>query len=144
MLTNYEVIIWTVLIVGFTLVEAGTMGLTSIWFAVGSLASLITALMGFGLAVQIVVFLIVAVILLVYTRPIAKKVLKVGSHKTNIDALIGEVGYVTKAISSHENGLVKIKGQIWTARSIDDESIEIDRNVEIIAIEGVKLIVKGL
>ena len=71
------IIMWAVLIVGFTIVEALTLGLTSIWFAVGSLAALITAALGFNLIVQIIVFVIVASVLLVYTRPIAKKVLKI-------------------------------------------------------------------
>ena len=142
MLSSYATIVWAVLIVVFTLIEAGTMGLTSIWFAVGSLASLIAAVMNFGIVIQIVVFLIVATILLIYTRPIAKKVLKIGSHKTNVDALIGTIGFVTKIITPHENGLVKVKGQIWSAKSVDGETIDVDKNVEIIAIEGVKLIVK--
>lgn len=142
MTLDYVTITWAVLIVVFTIVEALTLGLTSIWFAVGSLAALITASLGFGLPVQIIVFVIVAVILLVYTRPIAKKVLKIGHNKTNIDALIGQTGYVVKSIEAKAVGQVKLGGQIWTAKGPGQETFEVDEAVEVLAIEGVKLIVR--
>lgn len=139
---NYFTIMWAVLIVVFTLIEAASLGLTSIWFAVGALAALITSAMGFNIVIQIVVFVIVAVVLLIYTRPIAKKVLKIGNNKTNIDAIIGQTGYVTKAIKMKETGLVKVNGQIWTAKCPEHEEIDMDEEVEVLAVEGVKLIVK--
>ena len=142
MFGNYYTLMWTVLIILFTVVEAATLGLTSIWFAVGALASLIASVMGFNIMTQVIVFIIVALVLLVYTRPIAKKVLKIGHNKTNADALIGKTGFVTKIIQPHETGLVKVSGQIWTAKCVDNDIINIDENVEILAIEGVKLIVK--
>jgi membrane protein implicated in regulation of membrane protease activity len=142
MFGNYYTLLWTVLIILFTVIEAATLGLTSIWFAVGALASLIASVMGFNIVTQVIVFIIVALVLLIYTRPIAKKVLKVGHNKTNADALIGKTGFVTKIIQPHETGLVKVSGQIWTAKCVDNDIINVDENVEILAIEGVKLIVK--
>ena len=141
---NYFTIMWAILIVAFTAIEAGTLGLTSIWFAVGALAALITSAMGFGIVIQVIIFCIVAAVLLIYTRPIAKKVLKIGHQKTNIDAIIGQSGFVTKRIGLKETGLVKVNGQIWTAKCSAHEEIEEDEEVEILAIEGVKLIVKKL
>jgi membrane protein implicated in regulation of membrane protease activity len=142
MTLDYVTITWAVLIVLFTIIEALTLGLTSIWFAVGSLAALITASLGFGIPVQIVVFVIVAVVMLVYTRPIAKKVLKIGHNKTNIDALIGQTGFVVKNIEANTVGQVKLAGQIWTAKGPGLETFEVDDKVEVLAIEGVKLIVR--
>jgi membrane protein implicated in regulation of membrane protease activity len=136
------VITWAVLIVVFTIAEAATLGLTSIWFAVGALAGLITAALGFNIIVQIVVFIIVATILIIYTRPIAKKVLRIGKNKTNIDALIGRTGLVVKPIEPQQTGQVKLGGQIWTAKGPGDEPFAMDEIVEVLAIEGVKLIVK--
>ncbi len=135
-------IIWAVLIVFFTLVEAFTLGLTSIWFAVGSLAALIASALGLNLVIQIIAFIVVAVVLLVYTRPLAKKIFKVGQNKTNIDAIIGKSGYITKAILPMELGQVKVAGQIWTAKAEDHESYQVDEEVEVMAVEGVKLIVR--
>lgn len=143
---NFELIamIWAGLIVLFTIIEALTLGLTSIWFAVGALAALIAYAVGFGWPVQIIVFLAVAILMLFYTRPIAKKVLKVGQNKTNIDALIGETGFVVVQIDAKAYGQIKLKGQIWTAKAIDGEHINVDEKVEVIAIEGVKAIVKKI
>jgi len=135
-------IIWAVLIVFFTLVEAFTLGLTSIWFAVGALAALIASAFGFNFVVQFISFIIVAVILLIYTRPVARKVFKVGQNKTNVDALIGKKGYVIKSILPKEVGQVKLNGQIWTAKGEEHETYNIDEEVEVLAIEGVKLIIK--
>jgi len=135
-------IIWAVLIVFFTLVEAFTLGLTSIWFAVGSLAALIASALGLNLIIQIIAFIVVAVVLLVYTRPLAKKIFKVGQNKTNVDAIIGKSGYITKAILPMELGQVKVAGQIWTAKAEDHESYLVDEEVEVMAVEGVKLIVR--
>jgi membrane protein implicated in regulation of membrane protease activity len=135
-------IIWAILIVFFTVVEAFTLGLTSIWFAVGSLAALIASALGLGLVVQVFAFIIVAVVLLVYTRPLARKIFKIGQNKTNIDALIGKTGFVIKSITPTEVGQVKLNGQIWTAKGPEHETIELGLEVEVLAIEGVKLIVK--
>lgn len=135
-------IIWAILIVFFTVVEAFTLGLTSIWFAVGSLAALIASALGLSLVVQVFAFIIVAVVLLVYTRPLARKIFKIGQNKTNIDALIGKTGFVIKAITPTEVGQVKLNGQIWTAKGPEHETIDMGLEVEVLAIEGVKLIVK--
>ncbi len=135
-------IIWAVLIVFFTLVEAFTLGLTSIWFAVGSLAALIASALGFNIYVQIVSFIVVAIVLLIYTRPVARKVFKIGQNKTNIDALIGKTATVTKLILPMEVGQVKLNGQIWTAKGEESETYAVGDVVEVLAIEGVKLIIK--
>lgn len=137
-------IIWAIMIVFFTLVEAFTLGLTSIWFAVGSLAALIASALGLNIVIQFMAFLVVAIVLLIYTRPVAKRIFKVGINKTNVDALIGKHGYVTKAIQLKELGQVKLEGQIWTAKGQEYETYEVDEQVEVMAIEGVKLIVKKL
>lgn len=139
---EYAIVIWAGLIVLFTIVEALTLGLTSIWFAVGALGALIASALGFGLAVQLVIFLVVAFVLSYYTRPIAKKVFKVGENKTNIDALIGKTGFVTMTIEERNLGQVKLNGQIWTAKAQGHEVINVGEDVEVLAIEGVKLIVK--
>jgi membrane protein implicated in regulation of membrane protease activity len=119
------------------------MGLTTIWFAIGALVAWFIHLTGLGLHVQIMVFLIVSIACLVLTRPIAVKKLKVGKNKTNLDSLIGETAKVETTINNFNNvGYVNLRGQIWSARSIDDEVIEKDEPVVVKEIKGVKLIVK--
>ncbi len=134
---------WLIIIAACVIIEASTMGLTTIWFAIGALVAWFIHLTGLGLHVQIVVFLIVSIACLVLTRPIAVKKLKVGKNKTNLDSLIGETAKVETTINNFNNvGYVNLRGQIWSARSIDDEVIEKDEPVVVKEIKGVKLIVK--
>lgn len=141
---NEITLVWLVLVIIFAVLEGQTLGLTSIWFSIGSLGGLIASMLGLPIMGQIIVFLIVTAVMLIYTRPIVKKNLKVGSVKTNVNALIGLEGIVTEPILTHTYGQVKLKGQIWTAKSIDGDEICVDSEVEIIAIEGVKVIVKKI
>ena len=134
---------WLIIVAACVIIEASTMGLTTIWFAIGALVAWFIHLTGANLQVQIVVFLLVSIVCLVLTRPIAVRKLNVGKAKTNLDSLIGETAKVETTINNFNNeGYVKTKGQIWSARSMDDEIIEKDELVVIIEIKGVKLIVK--
>lgn len=134
---------WLGVIVVCVVIEASTMGLTTIWFAIGAVAAFIANAAGFELNVQIVIFLIIALLCLFVTRPIAVKKLRIGKTKTNIDSLIGETGKVYSTINNINNeGNVTIRGQIWSARSADGEVIEKDELVSIKEISGVKLIVQ--
>ena len=134
---------WLIIVAACVIIEASTMGLTTIWFAIGALVAWLINLTGLNLQVQILVFLIVSIVCLVFTRPIAVEKLKVGKSKTNLDSLIGETAKVETTINNFNNeGYVKLKGQIWSARSNDDEIIERGEAVVVEEIKGVKLIVK--
>ncbi|QSX05064.1 NfeD family protein [Sedimentibacter sp. zth1] len=139
-------IAWVVVMVASLIIEGLTMGLVTMWFAFGALAAFITYSFGASLMVQIIVFLIVSIVLLIFTRPIAKKYLKIGKTKTNVESLIGEKAKVTSKINNlNYQGKAVIKGQEWTARSsYDNIEIEKDEIVCIKKIEGVKLIVEKL
>ncbi|MDD2401537.1 MAG: NfeD family protein [Clostridia bacterium] len=130
------------LIIVFVVIEALTLGLTTIWFAIGALVSFLFAWMGFSWAVQLFVFFGLSIVLLCFTGPIARKYLKIGATKTNIYALIGEVGCVVKRIEPFKPGQVDVNGQIWAAKALDNMEIQVDENVIIMNIEGVKLIVQ--
>lgn len=140
---NAYIYVWLGLIVVLVGIEAATVSLTTIWFAGGALMALILALFKLPLLVQIAAFLVVSIIMIIFTRPVAVKYLKVGAQKTNVDALIGATGLVTVDISEYKPGQVKVKGQVWTAVSKSGESIPADTEVAVLAIEGVKLIVKA-
>ncbi len=137
-------IVWTIFIIAFIVIEGLTLGLTSIWFAAGSLVALVFSLFNAPVYIQFIVFLITTAVLIIYTRPIAKDFLKIGNTKTNADGLIGETGQVIIEIEQFKTGQVKVKGQIWTAIDIEDKGIEKGASVEIMEIEGVKLIVRKI
>lgn len=135
------IIVWFVIIIVAALVEMNTMDLASIWFSVGALFSFILALIGVNVAWQIVVFLVVSLGLVLSVRPVAKNYFKTNAISTNSDRLIGKVAVCTKDIMIGERGEVKIDGKFWLAISSSDKNISVDDKVEVIAIEGVKLIV---
>ncbi len=135
-------VFWLVMAVIFLIIEAVTVGLTTIWFAAGSFVALALAMFNVPVLAQFIVFLIVSFCLLLFTRRIFVEKLKTGSEATNIEALIGQTAQVTSAIKPLETGQVRIKGQVWSAVCRDETlTIPEKETVKVIAIEGVKLIV---
>lgn len=134
------VLIWVGIILLTGAIEAATMDLTSIWFAGGALAALIVLLFGGNIYIQIGVFIVVSAALLLSLRPLFWRYLKKNDIKTNVDRLIGKIAICTEKIAPNEHGEVKIDGKIWTA--IAQEEIQVGEKVEVLAIEGVKLVVK--
>jgi membrane protein implicated in regulation of membrane protease activity len=137
-------VLWLILLVIFLVIEIATLGLTTIWFAGGALVACIASLCQLSLPVQSVLFVIVSVVLLIFTRPVATRFFNRDRVRTNADSLIGQNGIVTEQIDNIVgHGIVCVNGQEWTARSADDSlTIEKGQQVEILEIRGVKLIVK--
>jgi membrane protein implicated in regulation of membrane protease activity len=141
---------WLALTVAFSLIELiSTFSLVTIWFALSSLIMIfvsgLTELLEAPIRLRLHagIFLAIAIVLLVFTRPIAIKKLKVGKIKTNIDALVGERAIVVTGIGKFERGEVKIRGQIWTAVSEDNTAIEKNTECSVVRIEGVKAVVRS-
>ena len=126
------------------LIEILTLGLTTIWFAVGALAAFLLALVQVPLMIQIVVFIVVSVVMLVFTRPIMTKYLNKKTTKTNAESLVGRKARVLIPINNLKSeGQVMVNGREWTARSTKDEvTFQKDEMVRIAGISGVKLIVE--
>lgn len=143
---DYQVITWLIILVIMVIAEIATMGLATIWFAGGALVAFIAALVHAPLSVQVVLFFVVSFVLLIFTRPIAKKHFNTKLEKTNAESLIGQKAVVLEPINNLEAaGRVQVKGQEWTARSTNnDRQIPKDEIVNIVAIEGVKLIVEEI
>ncbi|MDD3168857.1 MAG: NfeD family protein [Eubacteriales bacterium] len=140
-----EPLIWILIAVIFAVIEGFTMGLTTIWFTVGGVGACIVALLGGPLLLQIAVFLIISIILLYFTRPLAEKRLRIGHEKNNIDLMIGKSCLVTETIEPYHTGQVKLNGLVWTAVTSDNrETLEKGELAKIIKIEGVKLIVERM
>lgn len=80
---------WLIALVVLLVIEAATLGLATIWFAGGALIALIAAMCGAGFVIQMVCFLVVSLILLIFTRPVAVRFLNKDTLKTNVDRVIG-------------------------------------------------------
>lgn len=139
-----EAMVWLILLAVFLVVEAITAGLTTIWFAGGALVAALAVYFGAGVVLQLLLFLVVSVVLLVFTRPLAVKYMNKDLEKTNVNSLLGKTAVVTQEIDNlAQTGQVRINDIEWTARTFDN-SIKIPKDavVEIEEVQGVKLIVK--
>ncbi len=139
---DMSTIIWIAAIVIFGVVEAATVGLVSIWFVIGSVAGLITAVLGGPIWLQVVMFFIVSIAALIATRPLVRKLGKKGEVATNADRVLGGTARVTETIDNTiPSGEVYIDGKTWTARSQSGAVIAPETLVTVIRLEGVKLYV---
>ena len=137
-------LIWLGLFIILIIIEIFTVGLTTIWFAGGSLAALLANVLGADMPIQIAVFLIVSWVLLIFTRPWAMKYLNKKRVKTNYESEIGKVIKLTQRVDNmNQTGKSVVNGQEWTVRSKDDgEILEAGTLAKVVAISGVKLIVE--
>ena len=139
---DMSTIIWIAAIVIFGVVEAATVGLVSIWFVIGSVAGLITAVLGGMIWLQVVMFFIVSIAALIATRPLVRKLAKKGEVATNADRVLGGTARVTETIDNTvPTGEVYIDGKTWTARSESGVVIPPETLVQVLRLEGVKLYV---
>lgn len=137
-------IAWLVLVAVLLVIEAVTVGLTTIWFAGGALVAAVASWLGAGEIVQWILFLAVSLVLLIFTRPVAVKYMNRKVSHTNVDSLIGKKAVVIQEINNlAQTGQVKINDLEWMARTENDDSVIPEKTIVVIReIEGVKLIVE--
>lgn len=139
---NWAAISWLVLMVAFLAAEAATVSMVSLWFAAGSLAALLVALLGGGVWLQTLLFLAVSAGLLAGLRPLVRRYVAPKVTATNVDSLVGSTGLVTAAIDNvSAAGQVKLGAMVWTARSTSGEPIPEGTLITVDRIEGVKAFV---
>ena len=139
-----EAICWLAVLIVLLLVEIATLGLTTIWFAGGALVACVAALLHASIWVQIVLFLVVSVILLLFTRPVAVRYMNKNRTKTNVDSMAGKEAVVTEDIDNLKaQGVVQVNGLEWTARAENNQDVIPKGSVvEVTRVDGVKLIVR--
>ena len=140
------IVFWAVLMVAFIVIEIATTGLTSIWFALGAAGALISAAVAPTVDLlwfQVLIFLIISGLTMAFTRPFVKRYATVKETPTNADRVLEMVGIVREPIHNLDGkGTVYVGGKLWTARSEGDVTIGKGVQVDILRIEGVKLIVR--
>ena len=133
--------LWVAFVIIFAVIEVLTFGLTTVWFAIAALVMVFLSFLPIPLPVQILIFLAIASILLIFTRPLAVKKFKMGREKTNADSIVGKQALVIKPIGEFEKGEVKVGGQIWSARTENNAEIAEGTKCNVLRVEGVQLIV---
>lgn len=137
-------LIWLGIVALFLVIEAATVGLTTIWFAGGALIAAIAAWIGAGEAVQWILFIAVSLVLVIFTRPVAVRYMNKDVEKTNVERLMGQKAVVIQEIDNlNQTGLVRVGDVEWMARTkSDDVQIPEEAVVVIKEVQGVKLIVE--
>ena len=137
------VYVWLAALAAFVVIEIATMGLTTIWFAGGALAALVLAMLDVSFYVQAGAFLVISIVLLVSTRPLAMKFFNQKRVKTNVDSIIGKKAIVLTEINNLKGqGQVSMNGMEWSARAYEEGCIiPAGAVVEVKEIRGVKLMV---
>ncbi|MBR1900954.1 MAG: NfeD family protein [Lachnospiraceae bacterium] len=143
---DYQAWFWLAMIILFLVIEMITISLVSIWFVGGALAAFIVSYFTGNIWIEVVVFLAVSVLLLVLLRPLARKlsVKQKDQMVSGAKAMIGRQAVVTEEIDNvHARGAVQVNGQYWTAKTeLFKDTIPKDTIVDIIDVDGVKLIVR--
>lgn len=134
---------WFTLMLVFLVMEAQTVGMISLWFAVGSLTAMVASLLGAAVWLQVALFFAVSLVLLALLAPVLRKFVRPRRVRTNVDAVVGTRGYVTENVDNLiPTGRVKLGGMSWAARSESGAEIPVDTQVEVVRVEGVKVFVK--
>lgn len=135
---------WLVVLVVLVVIELLTMGLTTIWFAGGALIATIAAVLGAPMVVQIILFLVVSGVLIIFTRPLAVKYFNKDRVRTNAESLVGRQAIVISEIDNLQGiGQVNVGGMEWSARTrIDGVRLPVGTVTTVLGINGVKLIVE--
>ena len=135
--------VWVAVIILCVAVEAFTLDLTAIWFAVGGVAALVAASLSLSVSAQLVIFVVFSAVLLALLRPFCRRFLKPRNVPTNADRIIGQNAVVTQPIDNIQGtGEIKLPGSVWSAASADGSAIPAGSVVRIVAIRGVKAVVE--
>ncbi len=134
---------WLIVLIACLIIEAVTTQLVTIWFAAGSIGALLVANVGLSWVAQLGVFLVLSFALLLLLRPLLRGVLRPRQDKTNADRILEQKAIVIQEIDNQNGtGQIRLMGQIWSARSIDNEKIAEGETVVVREISGVKAMVE--
>lgn len=136
--------IWAVIFVVTLIIELETADLTTIWFCVSSLITLICSFFSLDILYQIIIFVALSFVLILATRPLTKKMMNKDIIHTNTDKLVGMIATVTKKIVDGEIGEVKVDNNLWRAISIDGISINENEKVIVNSLSGNKVVVSKI
>lgn len=129
--------LWLAIVILLGIAEALTVNLTTIWFVMSGLVSLVLSFFVDNFMIQLGAFVLLGIILLITTKNKLQALVNERKEKTNLDRIVGMQGYVVEKITKRNPGAVKVDGKVWTA--VSDHMISVDTEVKILSIEGVKV-----
>ena len=134
---------WLIVALLFLLLELGHPGLfLFLSFSLGAVASAIVSYYSNSFIVQSLIFLSGTILSMVAMRRwLHSRPTKKHAH-TNVYALRGKRGIITRTIQADQSGQVKVQGETWSARSVDGDVIEQGTSVEVVRVSGAHLVVQ--
>ena len=135
---------WVGVMVFCLIFEAVTFTLTTVWAAISALLMIFLSRTELPLRWQFLIFLLVTILLMIFTRPFAVKKLMLGRVTTNVNSLDGQEVLVVRKITQFEKGEVKASnGVLWTAIGEGSEEIARGAVCVVARVEGNTLVVKS-
>ena len=136
--------VWVAVTIICVVIESLTLALTTIWFGISAFVLVFLAFTPLPFVAQVFIFVVLALVLLIFTRPIVKKKLSQKQIATNYERVIGQIAVVTKKITALDKGAIKINGMEWTAAVKEDIVLEKGSKCIIEEIAGVTAYVKSI
>ena len=139
-------VFWLIAAGVFLIIEMATIGFLVFWLGIGALLAMVTSFITDSILIQVIVFVVTSTLLLIFTRPLVNKFIKVPKETvTNAYSIIGKKAIVVKEINNIEgDGQIKVDGEVWSAKSNTDEVISKETEVQIVEIDGVKAVVRKI
>ena len=136
--------VWVAVTIICIVIESLTLSLTTIWFGISSFVLVFLAFTPIPFGAQMFIFVALALVLLIFTRPVVKQKLNQKKIATNYERIIGQIALVTKKITALDKGSVKINGMEWTAAVKEDITLEEGSKCIIEEIAGVTVYVNKI
>ena len=137
-------LVWLAVAILFAIGELMTTTLTLIWFSIGAIILIFLSSIIDSILIQIIIFSIISTLMLIIATKKFIKQDKNYKYNTNLQAIINKQGIVKDTIYPNKIGIVIIEGETWSAISYNNEIIEKEEIVEVLKIEGVKVVVKKI
>jgi membrane protein implicated in regulation of membrane protease activity len=140
-----ESVLWIVLGIAFAIAEVFTATLFLIMFAAGAFAAAGAAALGASLTIQVIVFALVSALSVGVVRPLIRRYQQpaLGAAETpfGVEAIEGSSALVLEQVDA-DHGMVKIDGEVWTARSFDGTDVyQPGERVRVIKVRGATALV---
>ncbi len=139
--------VWLIIAGVCFIIEMMTVGFFVFWFGIGALLTMIISfIFPDNLILQTSIFVISSTLLIFCTKPLVKKLSKSDKKiATNAYSIIGKKGIVMQDINpTHGVGQIKVLGEVWSAKTVDNSIIKKGSEIEITEIDGVKAVVKPI
>lgn len=136
------VVLWAIVIVGCLIIEGATVNLVTLWFALAAVPSLIMALLGVSVVIQVIVFVILSTLLLLITKPFVNKLQRGKTIKTNYESIVNKKGVALEDFGTLKDGYVKVEGMEWLASS--EETVTEGSTIRVKSVSGSRLKVENI